>query len=48
MGREGADLSFRVGHIKSQLNLALETSMYATFREEATLLALGEGPPPEH
>jgi 2-(1,2-epoxy-1,2-dihydrophenyl)acetyl-CoA isomerase len=48
MGRDGADLSVRVGHIKSQLNLSLETSMYATFREEATLLALGEGPPPEH
>ncbi|HVW40213.1 MAG TPA: enoyl-CoA hydratase/isomerase family protein [Amycolatopsis sp.] len=48
MGREDADLSFRVGHIKSQLNLSLETSMYATFREEATLLALGDGPPPEH
>jgi 2-(1,2-epoxy-1,2-dihydrophenyl)acetyl-CoA isomerase len=48
MGRPGADLSFRVGHIKSQLNLSLESSMYGTFREEATLLALGEGPPPDH
>lgn len=40
------DLSPRVGHIKSQLNLSLESTMYQTFREEATLLALMAGPPP--
>jgi 2-(1,2-epoxy-1,2-dihydrophenyl)acetyl-CoA isomerase len=43
---EPPDLSFRVGHIKSQLNMSLESTMYQTFREEATLLSLGEGPPP--
>jgi 2-(1,2-epoxy-1,2-dihydrophenyl)acetyl-CoA isomerase len=43
---EGApppDLSVRVGHIKSQLNQSLEATMYQTFRDEATLLALGPG-----
>lgn len=46
MGEGGADLSYRVGHIKSQLNMSMESTMYQTFREEATLLSLGEGPPP--
>jgi 2-(1,2-epoxy-1,2-dihydrophenyl)acetyl-CoA isomerase len=39
-GPGGQDLSFRVGHIKSQLNMSLESTMYQTFREEATLLSL--------
>jgi 2-(1,2-epoxy-1,2-dihydrophenyl)acetyl-CoA isomerase len=47
MGESGRDLSYRVGHIKSQLNMAMESTMYQTFREEATLLSLGEGHPPE-
>ena len=46
MGEAGADLSYRVGHIKSQLNMSMESTMYQTFREEATLLSLGDGPPP--
>jgi 2-(1,2-epoxy-1,2-dihydrophenyl)acetyl-CoA isomerase len=46
MGPSGRDLSYRVGHVKSQLNMSMESSMYQTFREEATLLSLGEGPPP--
>ena len=33
----------RMGHIKGQLNTSLETSMAATFREEATLLGMGGG-----
>ncbi|MGX7679127.1 enoyl-CoA hydratase/isomerase family protein [Jatrophihabitans sp. DSM 45814] len=49
MGPDGPapDLSIRIGHIKSQLNLSLESTMYQTFREEATLLSLGLGPGPE-
>ena len=43
MGEPGADLSFRVGHIKSQINMAMETSMLASFREEATLLGMNPG-----
>ena len=48
-GREGAprpDLSARAGHIKSQLNQSLEATMYQTFRDEATLLALMPVQPP--
>jgi 2-(1,2-epoxy-1,2-dihydrophenyl)acetyl-CoA isomerase len=30
----------RMGHIKGQLNTSLESSMRATFREEATLLGM--------
>jgi 2-(1,2-epoxy-1,2-dihydrophenyl)acetyl-CoA isomerase len=43
MGEHDADLSVRVGHIKWQLNSAMESSMQTTFREEVTLLALGLG-----
>ena len=43
MGTPGADLSFRVGHIKSQINMGMETSMLASFREEATLLGMNPG-----
>ena len=46
---EGAprpDLSVRAGHIKSQLNQSLEASMYQTFRDEVTLLALMPVAPP--
>jgi 2-(1,2-epoxy-1,2-dihydrophenyl)acetyl-CoA isomerase len=35
-----ADLSVRVGHIKAQLNLSVESTMQQTFREEVTLLSL--------
>jgi 2-(1,2-epoxy-1,2-dihydrophenyl)acetyl-CoA isomerase len=35
--------TIRMGHIKGQLNLSLESSMRATFREEATLLGMGGG-----
>jgi 2-(1,2-epoxy-1,2-dihydrophenyl)acetyl-CoA isomerase len=33
----------RIGHIKGQLNTSLESTMAATFREEATLLGVGGG-----
>ena len=33
----------RMGHIKGQLNASLESTMAATFREEATLLGIGGG-----
>ena len=48
MGNEDMDLSFRVGHIKSQINLGMETSMLASFREEATLLAMNPGALGQH
>ena len=41
VGATPPDLSIRVGHIKSQLNQSLEATMYQTFRDEATLMALG-------
>jgi len=46
-GEAPPDLSFRVGHIKSQLNQSLEATMRQTFHEEATLLALGGGRHPD-
>jgi 2-(1,2-epoxy-1,2-dihydrophenyl)acetyl-CoA isomerase len=46
MGEAGHDLSHRVGQIKGQLNASMESTMYQTFREEVTLLALQDGPPP--
>jgi 2-(1,2-epoxy-1,2-dihydrophenyl)acetyl-CoA isomerase len=46
-GEGRPDLSFRVGHIKSQLNQSLEATMRQTFHEEATLLALGGGRHPD-
>jgi len=33
----------RIGHIKGQLNAAVETTMRASFKEEATLLGMGGG-----
>jgi 2-(1,2-epoxy-1,2-dihydrophenyl)acetyl-CoA isomerase len=44
-GAPGPDLSVRVGHIKSQLNQALEATMNQSFRDEVTFLGLGGGPP---
>jgi 2-(1,2-epoxy-1,2-dihydrophenyl)acetyl-CoA isomerase len=42
------DLSGRVGHIKGQLNAAWEQTMWQTFRDEVTYMAIpaGEVPPP--
>jgi 2-(1,2-epoxy-1,2-dihydrophenyl)acetyl-CoA isomerase len=41
------DLSGRIGHIKGQINAAWEQTMWQTFREEVTLLAIaaGDNPP---
>ena len=35
--------TIRIGHIKGQLNLSVESTMRATFQEEVTLLSLGGG-----
>ncbi len=41
--RLAAGPTVRIGHIKGQLNASLESTMAATFREEATLLGIGGG-----
>jgi 2-(1,2-epoxy-1,2-dihydrophenyl)acetyl-CoA isomerase len=45
---ETRDLSARIGHIKGQLNAAWEQTMWQTFRDEVTYMAIpaGETPPP--
>ena len=45
-GDDAVDLSIRVGHIKSQLNAGLESTMQQSFREEVTLMALRVTGPP--
>jgi 2-(1,2-epoxy-1,2-dihydrophenyl)acetyl-CoA isomerase len=35
--------TIRMGHIKGQLNSSYESGMYATFKEEGTLLGIGGG-----
>lgn len=46
-GRAARDVSARLGHIKGQLNAAWEQSMWQTFREEANLLNVAAGEPPD-
>lgn len=46
-GGPARDVSARLGHIKGQLNAAWEQSMWQTFREEANLLNVPAGEPPD-